>query len=50
MNKTVHRTFKFGKIEIQKLFWWVFLLTPPFLFTPIDGNKLAPLCHRARGA
>ncbi len=31
--------FKFGKIEIWKTFLWVFLFTPPFLFTPIDGNK-----------
>ena len=38
MNKTVHRTFMFGKIEIQELFWWVFLFTPPFLFAQIDGN------------
>ena len=40
MNKT-HRTFKFGKIErSEELFGGVFLFTPPFLFTPIDGNLL----------
>ncbi len=26
------------KLRSEELFWWVFLFTPPFLFTPIYGN------------
>ncbi len=31
------------KLRSEELFWWVFLFTPPFLFTPIDGIQLSTI-------